>query len=87
MKEIRKLHRPYTILGAYVPGTKEGNIIVDGVLASCYAGINHDLAHLSMIPMQWYKDGLEWILGYDTAFPVYVSIARELSILAPNNQF
>ena len=32
-------------LGAYVPLTKVGKIIVDGVLTSCYADFDHDVAH------------------------------------------
>ena len=36
-----------------MPLTMEGNIIVDGVLASCYASFDHDLAHIAMAPMQW----------------------------------
>ena len=39
------------LLGAYTPLTKEGNIVVDGVLASCYAFSNHDLAHTAMAPI------------------------------------
>ena len=30
----------------------EGNIIVDGVLASCYASVDHDLGHIAMVPMR-----------------------------------
>ena len=40
--------------GAYVPLTEDGNIVVGGILASCYASFDHDLAHLAMVPMQWY---------------------------------
>ena len=35
-----------TIPGAFTPVTMEGNIIVDGVLTSCYASASHDLAHI-----------------------------------------
>ena len=38
-------------LGAYVPLTADGNIVVDQILASCYASFDHDLAHLMMMPM------------------------------------
>ena len=38
----------FTTLGAYTPVTVEGNIAVDGVLASCYAFADHDLAHQSI---------------------------------------
>ena len=82
---IRELHT--LSLGAYAPLTREGNIMADGVLASCYADIDHDLAHLSMAPMQWYKNIMEWILGYDTGFPVYINIAKDLNKLMPTGQF
>ena len=66
----------------------EGKIIVDGVLASCHAGSNHDLAHVAMIPMQRFSKFMEWIFGDDTGFPVYVSIVRELGLMMlPYRQF
>ena len=65
-------------LGAYVPLTKEGKIIVDGVLASCYAGFDHDLDHFTMLPMQYFSEILEWIFGNDSGYPVYVSTAGVL---------
>ena len=68
-------------LGAYVPLTAEGNIIVDGVLTSCYADFDHDLALFTMAPMQRFANALNWIFGDDTGFPIYVNIARELGIL------
>ena len=78
----------YLFLGAYVPLTKEGKIVVDGVLASCYPGTHHDLAHLTMTPMQRFSAMLEWMFGEDTGFPVYVSAARQLGImLLPDGQF
>ena len=60
--------------------------MVDGVLASCYADFHHDLAHLTMQPMQIFPALLEWIFGKDTGYPVYVSTLRQLGIiLLPNN--
>ena len=38
-------------LGAFVPLTIEGNIVVNGLLASCYASSDHDLAHTGMAPI------------------------------------
>ena len=67
--------------GAYVPLTVEGKIIVDGVLASCYADFHQDLAYVAMIPMQQFSKVMEWTLGNDTGFPVYVSIARKIGML------
>ena len=66
----------------------EGNIIVDTVLASCHAGSDHDLAHLTMEPMLRFSKVMEWIFGINTGFPVFVSIARELGILLlPDEQY
>ena len=62
--------------GAFVPLTEDGNIVVDGVLASCYASFDHDLAHFSMIPIQWYPDMIEWIFGINNGSPEYVNIAK-----------
>ena len=46
-------------LGAYVPLTIEGNIVVDGILASCYAYADHDLGHLGMMPFRWLPDRVD----------------------------
>ena len=73
------------LLGAYVPLVSEGKILVDGVLASCYADIHHDVAHFTMIPMQKLSAMMEWIFGDDAGFPVYVSTARQIGMcLLPN---
>ena len=73
------------LLGAYVPLVPEGKILVDGVLASCYAQSYHDVTHFTMAPMQKLSAMLEWILGDDAGFPVYVSSARQMGmLLSPN---
>ena len=43
----------------------EGNIVVDGVLASCYADYDHNLSHIAMAPMRWLPKIMEWIFGND----------------------
>ena len=43
----------------------EGNIVVDGILASCYADYDHDLSHIGMTAMRWFPGILEWIFGID----------------------
>ena len=76
------------VSGAYAPLTIDGNIIIDGVLVSCYADVDHDLAHSSMIPLFWCKQAMEWIFGYDTGFPVYINIARQFSsMMLPDGQY
>ena len=64
------------VLGAYVPLTIEGNIIVDGILASCYAFSDYYLAHFAMTPIQWFPDVMDWIFSTDNGSIVYVNIAE-----------
>ena len=60
----------------------EGRILVDGILASCYASIHHDLAHIGMTPIQWFPWAVEFIFGeiYDKSIglPPYVNINEEV---------
>ena len=65
-------------LGAYVPLTDEGNIVVGGILASCYASSDHDLAHFAMRPMKWFPQLIEFIFGSDDGIQGYVSFAKGL---------
>ena len=64
--------------GAYVPLTMEGNLVVDGVLVSCYPSAEHDLAHIGMAPIRWFPGMIKWICGEDNGFSIYVNIAEEL---------
>ena len=72
----------YVLLGAYVPLTEEGNIMVDGVLASCYASFDHNLAHIVMAPLQWFPEIMELIFGEKNGSPVFVNIMKYLGRLA-----
>ena len=64
--------------GAFVPLTHEGNIMVDGVLASCYASTDHDLAHFGMTPIRWFPNIIECIFGVENEFQSYVKFAEDL---------
>ena len=45
--------------GAYAPLTKEGTVVVNGIVSSCYATINdHDLAHKVFGPLRYINDVL-----------------------------
>ena len=52
--------------------------MVDGALASCYGSFDHDLAHISVTPIQWFPQVMEQIFGLDSITPVYVSLAEYL---------
>ena len=53
-------------------------IMVDKVLASCFADFHHELAYSVMIPMQTFSELKEMIFGNEAGFPVYVSTADSL---------
>ena len=67
----------YCLPGTYVPLTMEGTILVDGVLASCYASFDHHLAHIAMTPIRWFPGVMEWIFGWDNGSPSYVNIIKD----------
>ena len=52
--------------------------MVDGVLASCYASFDHDVAHLTMTPAQLFPNKIGWIFGEEEGSLAYVNIAKEL---------
>ena len=54
--------------------TMEGNIVVDGVLASCYASTYHDIAHIVMMPIGWFPWVIKWIFGDDNGMLAFVNI-------------
>lgn len=54
--------------GRFAPLTREGNIVVNSVVASCYAVISdHDMAHLSFAPVRWLSYLQEWLFGLGKA--------------------
>ena len=60
--------------------TMEGNIVIDGVLASCYPSAHHDLAHIGMIPIRWFPDTFKWIFGNENGILFYVTMTEEIGM-------
>ena len=56
----------------------EGSIVVDGILASCYAFYDHDSAHIGMLPIQLFPLLTKLIFGEDNESPAYVNIAVDI---------
>ena len=67
--------------GAFVPLTTEGNILVDDVLASCYASFHHDLAHIAMTPIQWFPEIIQWIFGDEVGPSAFVKTTKYIGSL------
>ena len=54
--------REESLTGYYSPMTKQGNIIVQNVLASCYASFdNHNLMHFAFAPFRWFHSARNWL--------------------------
>ena len=70
-----------TSLGAYAPLTMEGNIMVDGVLASCYANYDHDRSHFAVAPISWMLGLIEAVFNVHTDSPGYVGLVDDASAL------
>ena len=76
----------FLIVGAFTPLTNEGNIVIDGMLAFCYAFSDHNLAHITVTPMLWFPEMIEWIFGMEKVSQGYVSILADLGgLLLPFN--
>ena len=56
-----------------------GKIIVDGILASCYALSDHDMAHIGMLPMRWFPGLSERVFGKDSESPNFINVIGELA--------
>ena len=61
--------------------------MVNGVLASCFASFDHDIAHIGMTPIQWIPEIAEWLFGEEGGILTFVSISKEASrLLLPIEQ-
>ena len=75
------------ITGAYVPLTTQGNLVADGVLASCYPSFPHELSHIGMTPIRWFPKLIEWTFGDESASSGYVILSKKLGKwILPNGQ-
>ena len=59
--------------------------MVDGVLTSCYAVSDHNLAHIAIAPIRWFPEMFQWIFGEDNNSPAIVNIAKGVDIWMPPN--
>ena len=65
----------------------EGNIVINGILASCHASVDHDLAHLGVAPTLWFPEIVELIFGEYGEVPAFVTIAEQVSkSIMPNDR-
>ena len=61
-------------LGAFVPLTMEGKIMVDEVLASCYPSADHDILHNGLVLARYFPEVISWIFGEDNGFSNYIKV-------------
>ena len=59
----------------------EGNIVVDGVLASCYATDDHDMTHFAVTPIAWIPGLIEGIFNVHNESPGYAKLVDDVSAL------
>ncbi|XP_041372396.1 indian hedgehog protein-like [Gigantopelta aegis] len=70
--------------GLYVPVTDAGTLVVDGLFASCYSFIQHDLAHLLTVFFCWFP----WILEpwqQDGFSPILSSLQYLGTVILPKS--
>ena len=63
------------------PQTMEGNILVDGVLASCFAGHDHDMSHFAVAPIALVPGLIEAVFKVDVESTGYVGLVDDVSAL------
>ena len=56
----------------------EGNIVVDGVLASCHASVDHDSAQIGTTPLRWFPKIMDYVFGEDKGIQVYAKVAENM---------
>ena len=53
--------------------------MVDAVLASCHASVDHDIAQIGMTPLRWFPKIMELLFGREDEKPVFVNLMRNLA--------
>ena len=76
--KVGQCRNHHVLPGAFAPLTQEGNIVVDGVMASCYGSYNHDVAHIIMAPLRWFPDVMERIFGKVREEHIFMSGFEEI---------
>ena len=63
--------------GVYAPLTAEGTVVVDGVVASCYAEVkSHNLAHMAIWPYRMWKQYVDSASYTTQEMPTYVKFLQ-----------
>ena len=60
--------------------------MVDEILASCYASVDHSLAHFGMTPLRMFLWMVEEIYCDNNGFQGFAAIAEQIKILIPYQQ-
>ena len=53
-------------------------MIVNRIMASCYASFDHDLAHLAVTPVHWFPETINWIFDEVNGIFNYVTIIKNV---------
>ena len=62
--------------------------MVDGILASCYPSVDHDVAHIAIAPMRWFPRTVEWIFGVENGKSAHLKLSHKLGLLfIPGTRF
>ena len=76
-----------TFSGAYTPLTMEGNILIDGILASCYAYSNQDIAHIGTTPLRWFPEIAQLLFGKEDELHGFTTFVDHIAkLMFPSGQ-